>query len=38
VLVWKMAQQVFKRKNLQLLFEHIGPQRPHTLEVFYGIL
>jgi hypothetical protein len=33
-----MAQKVFKRKNLQLLFEHISPQRTYSLEVFDGIL
>jgi hypothetical protein len=38
VLVRKMTQEVFKRKNLQFLFEHVGPQRTHTLEVFDGIL
>jgi hypothetical protein len=33
-----MAQQIFKSKNLQFLFEHIGPQWTYALEVFDGIL
>jgi hypothetical protein len=33
-----MTQKVFKRKNLQFLFEHICPQRAYTLKVFDGIL
>jgi hypothetical protein len=31
--VGKMFEQVFKRKNVQLFFEQIGPLRPYTFQV-----
>jgi hypothetical protein len=37
VAVRNKFEQVFKCVNIQLFFEHVGPLRPYTLQIFNGI-